>query len=68
MLVNIANTPKYKDLEEMTIHYAEDVGFEHIDTLQLILSSVMGAGYKREPIFVFKKYQDFILKFCILIY
>ena len=56
MLVNIANTPKYKDLEEMTIHYAEDVGFEHIDTLQLILSSVMGAGYKREPIFVFKKY------------
>lgn len=56
MLINIANTPKHKDLEEMTIHYAEDVGFKHVDTLQLILSSVMGAGYKREPIFVFKKY------------
>jgi len=56
MLINIANTPKYKNLEEMTIRYAELVGFKHIDTLQLILSAVMGAGYKREPIFVFKKY------------
>ena len=55
MLINIANTPKYKDLEEMTIDYANQVGFYHIDTIQLILSSVMGAGYKREPIFVFQK-------------
>ena len=55
MLINIANTPKYKDLEEMTIKYANLVGFDHNDTLQLILSAVMGAGYKREPIFVFQK-------------
>ena len=55
MLINIANTPKYKDLEEMTIKYANLVGFDHTDTLQLILSAVMGAGYKREPIFVFQK-------------
>jgi hypothetical protein len=55
MLINIANTPKYKDLEEMTIKYATLIGFTHTDTLQLILSAVMGAGYKREPIFVFQK-------------
>lgn len=55
MLINIANTPKYKDLEEMTIHYAKEAGFEYVETLQLILSSVMGAGHKREPIFVFSK-------------
>ena len=55
MLINIANTPKYKDLEEITIDYANQVGFYHIDTIQLILSAVMGAGYKREPIFVFQK-------------
>ena len=55
MLINIANTPKYKDLEEMTIHYAKEAGFIEENTINLILSSVMGAGYKREPIFIFRK-------------
>jgi hypothetical protein len=55
MLINIANTPKYKDLEEMTIKYATEVGFVHTETLQLILSAVMGAGHKYEPVFVFSK-------------
>ena len=55
MLINIANTPRYKFIEEETQKIAIDLGFEQNDTLQLTLSSVMGAGYKYEPIFVFKK-------------
>lgn len=55
MLINIANTTKYKDIEEKTIDMAKRVGFVHTDTLYLILSSVSGKGQKLEPIFVFKK-------------
>jgi hypothetical protein len=55
MLINIANTPKYKDIEGRTIEIGESVGFKHIDTLYLILSSVSGKGQKLEPIFVFQK-------------
>ena len=55
MLINIANTPKYKFIEEETQRIAKELGFVQNDTLQLTLSSVMGAGYKYEPIFVFKK-------------
>ena len=55
MLINIANTPKYKFIEEETVKISNDLGFKQEETLQLTLSSVMGAGYKYEPIFVFKK-------------
>ena len=55
MLMNIANTPKYKFIEEQTVKISKELGFAQEDTLQLTLSSVMGAGYKYEPIFVFKK-------------
>jgi len=55
MLINIANTPKYKFIEEETVNISNDLGFKQEDTVQLTLSSVMGAGYKYEPIFVFKK-------------
>ena len=55
MLINIANTPKYKFIEEETQRIAKELGFVQNDTLQLTLSSVMGAGYKYEPIFIFKK-------------
>ena len=55
MLINIANTSKHKFIEDGTIRVAEETGFTHEDTLQLTLSSVMGSGYKYEPIFVFKK-------------
>jgi len=55
MLINIANTPKYKFIEEETQRIAKELGFVQNDTVQLTLSSVMGAGYKYEPIFVFKK-------------
>ena len=55
MLINIANTPKYKFIEEETQRIAKELGFVQNDTLQLTLSSVMGKGYKYEPIFIFKK-------------
>ena len=55
MLINIANTPKYDFIEKETIRIAKELGFVQEDTLQLTLSSVMGAGYKYEPIFVFRK-------------
>ena len=55
MLINIANTPKYNFIEKETVRIAQELGFVQEDTLQLTLSSVMGAGYKYEPIFVFRK-------------
>ncbi len=55
MLYNIANTAKYKFIEEQTVKISKELGFAQEDTLQLTLSSVMGAGYKYEPVFVFKK-------------
>ena len=55
MLINIANTSKYKFIEEETVKISKELGFIQEETLQLTLSSVMGAGYKYEPIFVFKK-------------
>jgi hypothetical protein len=55
MLYNIANTPKYKFIEEETIKIAKELGFKQEETIELTLSSIMGAGYKYEPIFVFKK-------------
>jgi len=55
MLINIANTPKYDFIEKETISISKELGFVQEDTLQLTLSSVMGAGYKYEPVFVFRK-------------
>ena len=55
MLINIANTPKYKFIEEETVRISKELGFKQEQTIELTLSSVMGAGYKYEPIFVFKK-------------
>ena len=55
LLMNIANTSKYKFIERGMKDMAKKMGFDYIDELQLTLSSVMGAGYKYEPIFIFKK-------------
>ena len=55
MLYNIANTPKYKFIEEQTVKISKELGFKQEQTVELTLSSVMGAGYKYEPIFIFKK-------------
>ena len=46
MLINIANTPKYKFIEEGTIRISKELGFKQEKTIELTLSSVMGAGYK----------------------
>ena len=55
MLINIANTPKYKFIEKETVGISNDIGFTQEPTVDLILSSVAGKGVKTEPIFVFKK-------------
>ena len=55
MLYNIANTPKYKFIEEETQRISTSLGFVQEKNIQLTLSSVMGAGHKYEPIFVFRK-------------
>lgn len=55
MMINIANTPTNKWIEDETIRVANSIGFKHIDTLYLVLSSIAGNGQKLEPIFVFKK-------------
>ena len=46
MLINIANTSKYKIIEEETIRISKELGFKQEKTIELTLSSVMGAGYK----------------------
>lgn len=55
MILNIANTPKHKTIEDETIRISKENGFILEETLHLILSSVSGKGQKLEPIFVFKK-------------
>lgn len=55
MMLNIANTPRYKTIEGETIRLSTEIGFTHVDTLYLILSSVAGKGEKLEPIFIFEK-------------
>jgi len=55
MMINIANTKKYKTIEKETIRISSEIGFKHIDTIYLILSSVSGNGEKLEPIFLFEK-------------
>lgn len=54
-LLNVGNTPTAKTLEDDAICAAASAGFEHVDTLLLVLSSIAGKGTKMEPIFVFAK-------------
>jgi len=55
LLMNIANTSSGKSIEKATLSITKGFGLHQEKTLQLTLSSVMGAGYKYEPIYVFKK-------------
>ena len=56
MVINIANTSKYKNLENDTIDIANKIGFKLIDKNYLILSQVSKkTGYKTEPIYIFSK-------------
>ena len=58
LLLNIANTSSGKNIEKATLDISKGFGLVHEKTLQLTLSSVMGAGYKYEPIYVFKKAEE----------
>ena len=61
MIINIADVKgKHNlNLEAETIRVAEEIGFNHIETLKLALSNVnmknKSEKFKYEPIFVFKK-------------
>lgn len=59
MLINIANTKRFVDIEEHTIFTAEQAGFILEDTLRLALSNSnfknRDSAFKYEPVFVFKK-------------
>ena len=55
LIINISNTPKYKNLESEMIRVATEEGFILEDTYNLILSSISGRGIKYEPVFIFRK-------------
>lgn len=57
-IVNIANVKNANNLEEWTLKIAKKIGFEHIDTHYLILSSIAGKGKKHESIFIFQKGEN----------
>lgn len=54
-LLNIANVPTARTLEDDALCAAASAGFEHADTLFLVLSSIAGKGVKTEPIYVLAK-------------
>ena len=54
-VLNIANTKTAPRLEELSVIYAQMMGFSLVDTIKLTLSSISGNGTKYEPMFVFKK-------------
>lgn len=56
LVINIANTPEYDNIESSTISFAKDCGFTYEDTIKMELSSISKTkSRKYEPIFVFKK-------------
>lgn len=57
LILNIANTSKYKDVEAKVVEICTNVGFRMIARYNLTLSSVSGKGSKYEPIFVFEKHS-----------
>lgn len=54
-VINVADVASFKNLEATVIHEAQAVGFVLEHTWRMRLSSLMGSGFKYEPIFVFKK-------------
>jgi hypothetical protein len=60
LIVNLASTSSYPDLEEDFVAMAQVNGWRLVDILQLCLSKMPGTGkhetaFKTEPIFVFSK-------------
>ena len=54
MAMNVADIKSHKTFEKDTVELAKSVGYEHIDTFRLQLSS-QESGAKYEPVFIFKK-------------
>jgi hypothetical protein len=54
-IINVANVRSYKTLEDDAIALSQAAGFTYIKTYKMLLSSLMGSGFKHEPMFVFKK-------------
>ena len=54
LALNVANTKRIKNFEEVTVRIAKQIAYKHIDTWKLQLSSQTGAP-KHEPIFIFQK-------------
>ena len=44
LALNVANTKQYKTFEEDTVALAKEVGFEHVDTWWLSLSTQQGGS------------------------
>lgn len=56
MAINIANVKSFPDIEEQTIQMAKEAGFEMVDTLGYMLSTMSTSKlFKKEPIFIFQK-------------
>lgn len=53
--INVANVKTHKNLEQSTFKKCVDIGFTHVRTLNMLLSSISKGGYKSEPIFIFRK-------------
>ena len=54
LALNVANTKRIKNFEEVTLRITKEIAYKHIDTWYLQLSSQEGT-VKVEPIFIFKK-------------
>ena len=54
LAMNVANTKRIKNFEEVTVRIAKEIHYKHIDTWRLQLSSQTGSP-KYEPIFIFQK-------------
>jgi hypothetical protein len=54
LALNVANTKRIKNFEEVTLRITKEIAYKHIDTWYLQLSSQTGTP-KYEPIFIFQK-------------
>ena len=54
LALNVANTKRIKNFEEVTLRITKEIAYKHIDTWKLQLSSQTGTP-KYEPIFIFQK-------------
>ena len=55
LVLNIANTKSAQNIEKGLLDLAKKIGFKYIKTMQLTLSAINGAGYKYEPIYIFRR-------------